>query len=92
MSDVAGRFIADSLDVLERRGLDVASLLDGLPIERVELRNGFPNIDWNVFVDLMQHIEEHVGGPAELEKVGEWVGDLRIAPLLRKLVGLSASP
>jgi PAS domain S-box-containing protein len=89
---VSGRFLEDLLRALSRRRVDVGRLLVGLPVDREELREGHPQVPWDVFVELMSRLEFEVGGPRELQDLGECVTELKPAAILRRLAGLSASP
>lgn len=89
---VSGRFLEDLLRSLSRTRIDVASLLDGLDIDRQGLRSGHPLIEWDVFVEILCRLESQAGGAAELQRLGEEVANLKPAAILRRLAGWSASP
>jgi PAS domain S-box-containing protein len=89
---VSGRFLEDFLRALSRRRVDVTALLAGLPVDREELRQGHPQIEWDVFVEIMSRLEAQVGGVQGLRELGEDVTRSKPAPSLRRLAGLSASP
>jgi PAS domain S-box-containing protein len=92
MSHVSGLFLNDCLKALARRNVDLGDLLSGLPLDAERLESNPPVIEWDVFVELIERIENRVGGKEGLEKLGEAVTELSPVPVLRRLAGLTASP
>ncbi|MBS2015506.1 MAG: response regulator [Deltaproteobacteria bacterium] len=62
MLEVSGRVTAVVLDSAERRGLDVAACIDGLPFTRAALSDPSRRFDWDTLADLSANIERVCGG------------------------------
>ena len=89
---VSCRFLSDLISSLERHNVPAMQLLGDLPIPIDEAGRVTRSVEWADFANFMQRLEHNVGGPEGLEVCGERVSELRVAPTLRSLVGLSASP
>ncbi|MAG30927.1 MAG: hypothetical protein CL908_08565 [Deltaproteobacteria bacterium] len=89
---ISRRFLTEFLGVLRRQGLPVTDLLGDLPIPIGERGEITGPTEWPRFVDFMQRLERHLGGPEGLERCGELIGSLQPASLLRGIAGITASP
>jgi PAS domain S-box-containing protein len=89
---VSGRFLSDFFASLERNHIPAKQLLGDLPIPIGESGRVTRSIEWNDFAALMKRLEHHLGGPDELERCGELVGELKPMRALQSLLGSSASP
>ena len=92
MSFVSGRFLADFLDLISRHQIDVDALVGDLPVGSALGHPRHRLVEWDLFAELMERLERRLGGVEPLENLGELLADMKPAPVLRRLAGLSASP
>ena len=53
---------------LERAKIDARPIVDGLSVSEQELRASGGRVDWDVWVEIMERLEKHLGGPEALEE------------------------
>ncbi len=92
MGHVSGKFLEDCFQILRQNSIDLDAILEGLPFDPADLHSANPVIDWNLFVEFLVRLEAYVGGPEGLERLGENITDMSMAPVLRRLAGFAASP
>ena len=88
---VSGRFLADLLQVLERRGIPAIQLIGDLPIRLTDGGLTDSHVEWSDFVEFMKRLEHQLGGPEALEACGAGIGEMKPATILRVLAGLYGS-
>ena len=79
-----------AVDMAERAGISVESLLDGLSFDRVSLRKR-SRVVWDDYCTIVERISAACGGEAELEDLVESTYHL-VLPELRALAGAVISP
>lgn len=70
MSEVSVLAFGMVFDGLAKRGIPAERLVDGLAVRLEDLRGFRKRIDWDVFVQLSERLEELLGGPAGLFDLG----------------------
>jgi hypothetical protein len=70
MNEVSTRALGVFFDGLSKRGIPHERLVEGLPVTLAELRGFGQRIDWDLFVQLCERVEEICGGPEGLFRLG----------------------
>jgi len=70
MTDVSGRTTKSLLDAVERAGLSLPRLVEGLPVTVEELTDVTRSLDWDTFMALHDNLERMVKNPLEIEAIG----------------------
>jgi PAS domain S-box-containing protein len=65
--EVSTQTIALVLDGLAHRALDPAPFLEGTGVDVATLRDPLTRVDWDVWVTLLDRIQDRIGGPSEME-------------------------
>ncbi len=70
MNEVSCLYFGGVFDGLTVRGIPHERLVDGLPVSLDTLRGFRKRVDWDLFVQLNERLEELCGGPEELFALG----------------------
>ncbi len=99
MSEVSTRVFPFLLTAAREAGLDVGRLVDGLDFSERELRDPRQRVAWDDYAEFLARLEEGLGGPEALSKLGEKWSDnpgirfvkrpLRVAADIHTLVTLN---
>lgn len=89
---VSGRFLSDFFRALERQGLPASEILGDLPVALGEDGDVTEPVEWDHFVELMRRLGRALGGPAEVERCGATLAELKPARAIGGLAGIAASP
>ena len=68
--EVSAKAVRGVVEVLEAAWIPVAPLLAPLPIAREALDEPAARVDWDVFVEFLDHVEAACGGALSLEDIG----------------------
>jgi DNA-binding NarL/FixJ family response regulator len=89
MNEVSSRPLRGLLWSARKFGLDVSTLLAGMPFDERSLEANV-RIDWEVFVEFVERLTASVGGLPQLRALGE--AQHEAFPELKKLLGQFVSP
>jgi PAS domain S-box-containing protein len=80
------------LTALERSKMDVRPILDGLAVSEQELRAPGGRVDWDVWVEIIERLEKHLGGPESLEQFALFSSANGSVHQFQKVAQLISSP
>jgi len=93
MSQVSSRAVVSVLEVLTRWGVDVDTLVEGLPCPPEALRNVRERIDWDTFARLLERVSEALDhDDARLEALGAALLDAQSWSFVANLARRFAHP
>jgi len=70
MNEVSCRALGMAFDGLNKRGIPHERLVEGLPVTLDQLTGFGKRIDWDLFVQILERLEQIVGGPEGLFELG----------------------
>jgi two-component system cell cycle sensor histidine kinase/response regulator CckA len=80
------------LDVLEAERVPVEPIVRGLPVSLADLRDTRARVDWDVWVELLAHVERTCGEALPLEEIGARILKVPAFEMLRRAGQLVMGP
>jgi len=81
-----------TLEALDEEGIAVDSIADGLPTSLAELRDPAARIDWDVYAELLERIEQLCGDRLPPEEIGARIVRVPSFDLMKRAAQLLVSP
>src|SRR5690242_2642766 len=92
MREVSCRATRMFLEVLEDAGIATDPLVEGLPLSLAELRDPRARIDWELFAELLERLENLCGEALPPEEIGKRMISVPSFEFLRRAGQLVVSP
>ena len=93
MTDVNGRSTKSLLEAIEKGGLPLEPLVEGLPVTVEELLDVTRSFDWDTFMALHDNLERMVKNPLEVEAIGaRLVLETPLYDFFRRVAGRLITP